>query len=73
MNVRIRLTISTGVWRKQADARPGSAGAGHKTAIRATISMYMEWKVERLKLVVMGDGLGGVRDWSITNWEEKDG
>lgn len=63
----------TGVWRRQADARPGSGGTGHKAAMRATMSMYTEWKVERLKLVIAGDGAGGLGAWSISEWEEKDG
>ena len=59
------LTIETGIWRKQQDARPGSVGPGHKAAARATSSMYTEWEIERLAIVIED----GVRKWSIVPWE----
>ena len=68
-----QLMRYTGVWRRQADARPGSVGAGHRAAMRATMSQYTEWKVERLKLVIDGDGDGGVAGWRIGEWKESDG
>jgi hypothetical protein len=56
---------SLGVWRKQEDARPASTGPGHKAAMRATISMYSEWRIERLKFEISD----GARTWSIEAWE----
>ena len=37
------------------------------------MSMYTEWRVERLKLVILGDGKGKVDGWSISDWGEDDG
>lgn len=62
---REELTIKTGIWRKQQDARPGSVGSGHKAATRATSSMYTEWNIERLAIVIEDD----VSKWSIVPWE----
>lgn len=59
------LTIETGIWRKEQDARPGSVGPGHKAAARATSSMYTEWEIERLAIVIED----GVKQWSIVPWE----
>lgn len=53
-----------GIWRRREDATPGSSGKGHKAAMRATISMYSEWHIERFKLVV-GDNVAG---WDIIPW-----
>ena len=53
------------IWRDFADARPASLGPGHKEATRATIDMYTEWKLERLRFEI-GDGASS---WSITSWE----
>lgn len=55
-----------GIWRDIADARPASAGPGHKEAARATRDMYTEWKLERLRFEI-GDGAA---TWSITPWED---
>lgn len=55
-----------GIWRQQSDARPASVGPGHKAAMRATVSMYSEWKIERLKLEI-GEG---VNEWSIVPWKD---
>ncbi len=63
---RKELTIKTGIWRRQQDARPGSIGPGHKAATRATSSMYTEWKIERLAIVIED----GVSEWSIVPWEK---
>ena len=60
-----KLTRKPGIWRKQQDARPGSVGPGHKAATRATSSMYTEWKIERLAIVIED----GVSKWSIVPWE----
>ncbi|KAL8780697.1 MAG: hypothetical protein Q9213_006343 [Squamulea squamosa] len=57
--------LATCIWRQREDAQPGSSGEGHKAAMRATINMYSEWQVERLKLTV-GDN---VEDWNITPWK----
>lgn len=58
--------IQIGIWRKHEDARPASAGPGHKAAMRATISMYSEWKIEQLKFVIEDD----VSNWYIQQWED---
>lgn len=58
--------ISTGIWRRREDAAPGSSGEGHKAAMRATIAMYSEWDIERLKLVVRDN----VDTWEIVPWED---
>lgn len=55
-----------GIWRQREDAAPGSSGEGHKAAMRATIAMYSEWEIERLKLVVSDD----VKTWEIVPWED---
>lgn len=56
--------VATCVWRRREDAAPGSGGEGHKAAMRATIKMYTEWKIERLKLVVKEN----VEQWNIIPW-----
>lgn len=56
----------TGIWRHHADARPGSTGPGHRAAMRATIDMYTEWRIERLKLRIEGE----VRGYSIESWRD---
>ena len=61
-----KLTAKLGIWRNQADARPASMGAGHKAAMRATISLYSEWKIERLKLEI-GER---VNKWNVVEWED---
>ncbi|KAF6236801.1 hypothetical protein HO173_005092 [Letharia columbiana] len=58
--------LATCIWRNFADARPASVGPGHKEAMRATVNMYTEWKLERLRFEI-GDGAGA---WSITPWED---
>ena len=44
----------------------GGRGEGHREAARATINLYSEWRVERLRLEI-GDS---VEDWSIREWEQ---
>ncbi len=61
-----KLTRDTGIWRNFADARPASVGPGHKEAMRATVNMYTEWKLERLRFEIDD----GARAWSITPWED---
>ncbi|KAL8933986.1 MAG: hypothetical protein Q9216_006126 [Gyalolechia sp. 2 TL-2023] len=56
--------VATCVWRRREDAAPGSSGEGHKAAMRATIKMYSEWNIERLKLVVTEDA----EQWDIIPW-----
>ncbi|KAM0803915.1 hypothetical protein BDR22DRAFT_784299, partial [Usnea florida] len=56
--------LATCIWRDFADARLASLGPGHKEAMRATIDMYTEWKLERFRFEI-GDG---AREWSITAW-----
>ncbi|CAF9941020.1 MAG: hypothetical protein ALECFALPRED_008966 [Alectoria fallacina] len=58
--------LATCIWRNFADARSASVGPGHKEAMRATVNMYTEWKLERLKFEI-GDGAAS---WSITPWED---
>ncbi|KAL8866891.1 MAG: hypothetical protein Q9174_006016, partial [Haloplaca sp. 1 TL-2023] len=58
--------LATCIWRHRADASVGSSGDGHKAAMRATINMYSEWKIERLKLVI-GDN---VRRWELVPWTD---
>ncbi len=60
------LTSQVGIWRTQSDARPVSAGPDHRAAARAIVSMYIEWRIERLKLEVGDD----VDEWSISQWED---
>lgn len=55
-----------GIWRNHSDARPASSGPGHKTAARATATVYSEWRIERLKLEIADE----VDEWSITQWED---
>ena len=63
-------TPNLGIWRDFADACPASLGPGHKEAKRATIDMYTEWKLERLKFEI-GDGANtwGITPWETTPWE----
>ncbi|KAL8968197.1 MAG: hypothetical protein Q9183_002576 [Haloplaca sp. 2 TL-2023] len=58
--------LATCIWRRRADASVGSSGDGHKAAMRATINMYSEWKIERLKLVIGDD----VERWELTPWTD---
>ncbi|KAL6717873.1 hypothetical protein ACLMJK_003958 [Lecanora helva] len=58
--------LATCIWRHHSDARPASQGPGHKTAARKTISMYNEWRIERLKLEIGH----GVESWRIGEWED---
>lgn len=60
----------TGIWRAATDTKPASSGEGHKAAARATIHLYTEWKIERLRFTVDDDGAGGVGDWAIEDWED---
>ncbi|KAL9101096.1 MAG: hypothetical protein Q9163_003611 [Psora crenata] len=56
--------LATCVWRKYEDARPASIGPGHKAAMRATMNLYTEWRIERLKLTIEDNAAG----WSIEEW-----
>ncbi|KAL8675282.1 MAG: hypothetical protein Q9224_007476 [Gallowayella concinna] len=58
--------LATCIWRRREDAQPGSSGEGHKAAMRATINLYTEWQVERLKLVV-GDN---AETWDFLPWTD---
>lgn len=66
LKVRPAGTDPPGIWRNFADARPASVGPGHKEAMRATINMYSEWTLERLKFEIGDDAAS----WSITPWED---
>ncbi|KAL2043595.1 hypothetical protein N7G274_003902 [Stereocaulon virgatum] len=58
--------LATCIWRKREDAGPGSVGPGHRAAVKATVSMYSEWKIERLRFVIEDD----VSSWYIQQWED---
>ena len=66
-NLETKQLIDLGIWRERDDAKRGSVGPGHKEAMRATINMYTEWKLERLTLVI-GDS---IESWTIVNWEDR--
>ena len=61
-----KLICGLGIWRNHADARSASVGPGHKEAIRASVKMYAELKLERIRFEI-ADGADG---WSITPWDE---
>ncbi|KAG4441195.1 hypothetical protein IFR05_003313 [Cadophora sp. M221] len=56
--------LATCVWRSKQDASIGSVGPHHRRAAQATRSMYTEWAIERLSLVVDDD----VKSWEIVDW-----
>jgi hypothetical protein len=58
--------MQIGIWRKREDAGPGSVGPGHRAAVKATVSMYSEWNIERLRFVIEDD----VSSWYIQQWED---
>ncbi|KAJ6259068.1 hypothetical protein Dda_5965 [Drechslerella dactyloides] len=56
--------LATCVWRHRDDAKKGGSGPGHIRAMEAVRSIYLEWRVERLKFVVEEN----VSSWSIDKW-----
>ncbi|KAI5808706.1 hypothetical protein DFH27DRAFT_522125 [Peziza echinospora] len=56
--------LATCLWRHQADAKMGGKGEGHKCAMREVAGHYLEWTVERLRLVVYE----GAEKWDIVQW-----
>ncbi|KAI5818625.1 hypothetical protein BZA77DRAFT_306071 [Pyronema omphalodes] len=58
--------LATCVWRDREDAKRGGAGEGHRRAMERVRGLYTEWKVERLRLVVME----GARDWRTEEWTD---
>ena len=64
---QLKQLTSLGIWRDYEDAKRGSLGHSHKEAIRATIHLYSEWKLERL-LLTIGDN---VTNWAIRWWDQK--
>ncbi|EPS36727.1 hypothetical protein H072_9704 [Dactylellina haptotyla CBS 200.50] len=56
--------LATCVWRHRDDAKKGGAGPGHVRAMEAVRNIYLEWRVERLKLTVEDDASA----WSIGKW-----
>ncbi|EPE36651.1 hypothetical protein GLAREA_08814 [Glarea lozoyensis ATCC 20868] len=56
--------LATCVWRSPHDARVGSVGEAHRKAAGATRSLYTEWKIERLRLLIKDDA----QDWEISEW-----
>ncbi|KAL9604485.1 MAG: hypothetical protein Q9219_000450 [cf. Caloplaca sp. 3 TL-2023] len=58
--------LATCIWRRREDAAPGSSGEGHKAAMRATIKMYSEWHIDRLKLVIKKNA----EQWDIVPWTD---
>ncbi|KAL8677078.1 MAG: hypothetical protein Q9186_006458 [Xanthomendoza sp. 1 TL-2023] len=66
LDVKAHAEAMASIWRRREDAQPGSSGEGHKAAMRATINLYTEWQVERLKLVV-GDN---AETWDFLPWTD---
>jgi len=58
--------LATCVWRSQDDARAGSVGPAHRKAAGATRTLYTEWKIERLRLLIKDSS----RDWEIGQWTD---
>lgn len=56
--------LATCVWRTLEDARIGSVGEAHRRAAGAARSLYTEWRIERLKLLIKDDAAA----WEITQW-----
>ncbi|KAF3929303.1 hypothetical protein AA313_de0208124 [Arthrobotrys entomopaga] len=56
--------LATCIWRHRDDAKKGGAGPGHVRAMEAVRNIYIEWRVERLKLVIEDDA----SSWSISKW-----
>ncbi|KAF3199629.1 hypothetical protein TWF679_001248 [Orbilia oligospora] len=56
--------LATCIWRHRDDAKLGGGGPGHVRAMEAVRNIYLEWRVERLKLVVEHDA----SEWSIGKW-----
>ena len=54
-----------GIWNGFEDAQKGGRGKGHREAAKATASLYLEWKVERLELQIAEN----VQCWDIKGWE----
>lgn len=58
--------LATCVWRSQEDARVGSVGPAHRKAAGATRTLYTEWRIERLGLLIKD----GAREWEISQWSD---
>ncbi|KAK6356450.1 hypothetical protein TWF718_000809 [Orbilia javanica] len=56
--------LATCIWRHRDDAKLGGGGPGHVRAMEAVRNIYLEWRVERLKLVVEENA----SEWSIGKW-----
>jgi len=56
--------LATCIWRNREDAKIGGAGPGHARAMEAVRGIYLEWRVERLKLVIEEDAAS----WGIEKW-----
>ncbi|KAH7330092.1 hypothetical protein BKA65DRAFT_565173 [Rhexocercosporidium sp. MPI-PUGE-AT-0058] len=56
--------LATCVWRSKQDASIGSVGPHHRRAAQATRSMYTEWAIERLRLIIDDD----IKSWKIVDW-----
>ncbi|KAK6515529.1 hypothetical protein TWF506_007861 [Arthrobotrys conoides] len=56
--------LATCIWRHRDDAKLGGGGPGHVRAMEAVRNIYLEWRVERLKLVVEDNA----SEWSIDKW-----
>lgn len=58
--------LATCVWRSPEDAKNGSVGEAHRKAAGATRTLYTEWRIERLRLIIED----GATDWEITEWDQ---
>ncbi|KAF3935089.1 hypothetical protein ABW19_dt0201694 [Dactylella cylindrospora] len=56
--------LATCVWRHRDDAKRGGSGPGHVRAMEAVRGIYLEWRVERLKLIIEDNAAA----WSIERW-----
>ncbi|KAK6495350.1 hypothetical protein TWF481_003374 [Arthrobotrys musiformis] len=56
--------LATCIWRHRGDAKIGGGGPGHVRAMEAVRNIYLEWRVERLKLIVEDDA----SEWRIEDW-----
>jgi len=55
------MTNFAGIWNTGEDAKRGGRGEGHREAARATVKLYSEWRVERLRFEI-GEN---AEQWSI--------
>ncbi|KAI5800075.1 hypothetical protein EDC01DRAFT_648830 [Geopyxis carbonaria] len=56
--------LATCLWRNREDAKIGGAGPDHARAMREVRELYLEWRVERLRLVIDENAKG----FQIIKW-----